>query len=114
MLDGDGIIVEEGGTEDWVLRSCPFAEGKKTKVGRTLGRSLCWGMGASIGVKLARPDNQVISLQGDGGFLFGQTDSLWAMSRYDVTIITIICHNRSYDEPRNNIMMQAGCSRKEK
>ncbi|MGH9966336.1 MAG: thiamine pyrophosphate-binding protein [Pyrinomonadaceae bacterium] len=111
LLDNDAIIVEELGTEDWVLKSFPFAEGKKTKVGRTLGRSLCWGMGASIGVKLARPNNQVISLQGDGGFLFGQSDSLWAMSRYDVPIITVVCNNRSYDEPRNNILMKGGRSR---
>ncbi len=112
-LDDDAIIVEEVGTEDWVLRSFPFAEGKKTKIGRTLGRSLCWGMGASIGVKLARPDTQVVSLQGDGGFLFGQSDSLWAMSRYDVPIITIVCNNRSYDEPRNHIMMKRGRSQQE-
>jgi benzoylformate decarboxylase len=113
MLDEDAIIVEEVGTEDWILRSFPFAEGKKTKIGRTLGRSLCWGMGASIGVKLARPNQQVVSLQGDGGFLFGQSDSLWAMSRYDVPIITIVCNNRSYDEPRNNILMKGGRSRQE-
>jgi benzoylformate decarboxylase len=113
MLDEDAIIVEEVGTEDWILRSFPFADGKKTKIGRTLGRSLCWGMGASIGVKLARPNQQVVSLQGDGGFLFGQSDSLWAMSRYDVPIITIVCNNRSYDEPRNNILMKGGRSRQE-
>jgi thiamine pyrophosphate-dependent acetolactate synthase large subunit-like protein len=113
ILDEDAIIVEEVGTEDWVLRSFPFAEGKKTKIGRTLGRSLGWGVGASIGVKLGRPNNQVVSLQGDGGFLFGQTDALWAMSRYDVPIITIVCNNRSYDEPRNNIMMKGGRSRQE-
>src|SRR5438128_843085 len=99
MLDEDAVIVEEVGTEDWILRSFDFADGKKTKFGRTLGRSLCWGMGASIGVKLARPDNQVVSLQGDGGFMFGQSDSLWAMSRYDVPIITIVCNHRIYDEP---------------
>jgi len=113
ILDEDAIIVEEVGTEEWILRSFPFADGKKTKIGRTLGRSLCWGMGASIGVKLARPNQQVVSLQGDGGFLFGQSDSLWAMSRYDVPIITIVCNNRSYDEPRNNILMKGGRSRQE-
>ena len=113
MLDEDAVIVEEVGTEDWVLRSFPFADGKKTKIGRTLGRSHCWGVGASIGVKLALPDRQVVSLQGDGGFLFGQTDSLWAMSRYDVPVITVVCNNRSYDEPRNNILMKGGRSRQE-
>ena len=113
MLDEDAIIVEEVGTEDWVQRSFPFADGKKTKIGRTLGRSLCWGVGASVGVKLARPDSQVVSLQGDGGFLFGQTDALWSMSRYDVPVITIVCNNRSYDEPRNNIFMKGGRVRQE-
>jgi thiamine pyrophosphate-dependent acetolactate synthase large subunit-like protein len=112
-LDEDAIIVEEVGTEDWVLRSFAFADGKKTKIGRTLGRSLGWGVSASIGVKLARPDQQVVALQGDGGFLFGQSDALWSMSRYDAPVLVIICNNRSYDEPRNNIMMKEGRCREE-
>src|SRR5262249_56599005 len=112
-LDDDAIVVEEVGTEDWVLRSFSFAEGKKTKIGRTLGRSLGWGVSASIGVKLARPDQQVVALQGDGGFLYGQSDALWSMSRYDAPIIVIVCNNRSYDEPRNNIMMKGGRCRQE-
>jgi benzoylformate decarboxylase len=113
MLDEDAIVVEEVGTEEWLMRSFPFADGRKTKIGRTLGRSLCWGVGASIGVKLAQPDRQVVSLQGDGGFLFGQSDALWTMSRYDVPVITVVCNNRSYDEPRNNILMKGGRSRQE-
>jgi thiamine pyrophosphate-dependent acetolactate synthase large subunit-like protein len=113
MLDDDAIIVEEVGTEDWVLRSFAFADGKKTKIGRTLGRSLGWGVSASIGVKLARPDQQVVALQGDGGFLFGQSDALWSMSRYDAPILLIVCNNRSYDEPRNNILMKEGRCREE-
>jgi len=108
MLDDDAIVVEEVGTEDWVLRSFAFAEGKKTKIGRTLGRALGWGLGASIGVKLANPDRQVVALLGDGGFLFGQSDAFWSMSRYDVPVITVIGNNRSYDEPRNNIFMRGG------
>jgi len=110
VLDEDAIVVEELGTEDWVLRSFSFAEGKKSKIGRTMGRSLGWGVGASIGVKLAQPDRQVVSLQGDGGFLYGQSDAFWTMSRYEVPVLTIVCNNRSYDEPRNNILMKGGRS----
>src|SRR5437867_1336819 len=113
MLDEDAVVVEEVGTEDWILRSFPFADGKKTKIGRTLGRALGWGVGASVGVKLAMPDKQVVSLQGDGGFLFGQSEALWSMSRYDVPVITIVCNNHSYDEPRNNILMRGGRSQQE-
>ena len=114
MLDTDAVIVEEVGTEDWVLRSFSFADGKKMKIGRTLGRALGWGVGASVGVKLAMPDRQVVALQGDGGFLFGQSEALWSMSRYDVPIITVIGNNRSYDEPRNNIFMRGGASQQQK
>ncbi len=108
MLDDDAIVVEEVGTEEWVLHSFSFADGKKTKIGRTLGRALGWGLGASIGVKLAIPDRQVVALLGDGGFLFGQSDALWSLSRYDVPVIAVIGNNRSYDEPRNNIFMHGG------
>jgi thiamine pyrophosphate-dependent acetolactate synthase large subunit-like protein len=90
------------------LRSLSFGDGQKQKIGRTLGRSLGWGLGASLGVKLALPDRQVVTLLGDGGFLYGQSDALWSLSRYDVPVLVIVCNNRSYDEPRNNIFMKGG------
>ena len=113
LLDEDAVIVEELGTENWVLRSFPFADGKKIKLGRTVGRSLGWGVAASVGMKIAMPDRQLVSLQGDGGFGFSQSEALWAMSRYDVPILTVICNNRSYDEPRNSMMMREGRAREE-
>ena len=64
--------------------------------------------GASIGVQLANPNRQVVSLQGDGGFLFGQSDAMWTMSRYDVPVITVIANNHSYDEPRNQMQARGG------
>lgn len=113
MLDENAIVLEEVGTEEWVLRSFSFADGRKTKIGRTLGRALGWGLGASAGVKLANPDRQVVALLGDGGFLFGQSDTLWSLSRYDVPVIVVIGNNRSYDEPRNNIWMHGGRSQQQ-
>ena len=108
LLDRDAVIVEELGTENKVLNYFPFAEDAKLKIGRTEGRALGWGVGASAGVKLALPDRQVVSLQGDGGFLFGQTDSLWTMSRYDIPVLTVVTNNRSYEETRWNIMGREG------
>jgi thiamine pyrophosphate-dependent acetolactate synthase large subunit-like protein len=108
-LDRDAYVVEEFGTEGpKSLPWFPFAPGEKTKIGRTTGYALGWGVGASIGVKLARPDNQVVCLQGDGGFLFGQTEALWTMSRYDVPIIVVIFNNRSYNETRSRMFAQGG------
>lgn len=104
LLDKDAVIVEELGTEGKVTNFFDFADDAKIKIGRTEGRSLGWGTGASAGVQLAYPKRQVVNFQGDGGFLFGQTDSLWTHSRYDLPIMTVIFNNRSYEEVRWNIM----------
>jgi len=63
MLDEDAIIVEEVGTEDWILRSFSFADGKKTKIGRHVGTLTLLGMGASIGgqVRPAQPTSGLAS-----------------------------------------------------
>ncbi len=104
QLDRDAVIVEEVGTEAKILNFFSFAEDEKLKIGRTHGRALGWGSGAAAGVKLALPNRQVVSIFGDGGFLFGQTDSLWTMSRYDIPVMTIVCNNHSYEETRWNIV----------
>ncbi len=104
MLEEDAVIVEEVGTEAKILNFFPFDDDKKMKIGRTEGRALGWAEGASAGVKLALPDRQVVAVHGDGGFLFGQTDSLWTMSRYDIPVMTVILNNHGYEEPRWNMM----------
>ena len=112
LLDKDAVIVEELGTEAKVLNFFDFADDAKLKIGRTEGRSLGWGTGAAAGVQLALPNRQVVNFQGDGGFLFGQTDSLWTHSRYDLPIMTVIFNNLSYEEVRWNIMGRDGASGK--
>ncbi len=108
QLEEDAVIIEELGTEYKALGLFPFADGAMTKIGRTEGRALGWGVGASAGVKLALPDKQVISLMGDGGFLFGQTDSLWTMSRYDIPVMTVVFNNNCYEETRWQMMGRMG------
>jgi thiamine pyrophosphate-dependent acetolactate synthase large subunit-like protein len=106
----DAFIVPEFGTEGpKALRSFTFAEGEKTLIGRTSGGALGWGIGAAVGVKIAQPDKQVIAMQGDGGFLFGdQAMAMWSMSRYQIPIITVIFNNRSYNETRERSFEEGG------
>lgn len=108
QMEKDAVIVAEQGTEYKTLGMFPFADDAMLKVGRTEGRALGWGTGASVGVKLALPNRQVVSFQGDGGFLFGQTDSLWTMSRYDIPVMTVIFNNHTYEETRWQIMGHNG------
>ncbi len=108
QMEKDAVIVAEQGTEYKTLGMFPFADDAMLKVGRTEGRALGWGTGASVGVKLALPNRQVVSFQGDGGFLFGQTDSLWTMSRYDIPVMTVIFNNHTYEETRWQMMGHNG------
>lgn len=102
VLESDACIVSELDARVpyyWM----DFGEGKKTLIGQTTGYALGWGVGASLGVKIARPDKQVVCLVGDGTMLFGQLESLWSFSRYDVPVIIVIFNNRSYDGPRKRM-----------
>ncbi|MDH3531763.1 MAG: thiamine pyrophosphate-binding protein [Gammaproteobacteria bacterium] len=110
LLDPDAIVVEELGDGARTLSHIEFSNDGRLKIGRTTGMALGWGVGASVGVKLALPDRQVVSIQGDGGFLFGQSDSLWTMSRYDVPVLTIVLNNRSYEATRLRIMNRKGAA----
>lgn len=115
ILDRDAIVVPELAMHSWLglgenaaLAEIRFAPGGKSKIGRTTGSALGWGVGAAIGVQLARPDRQVVALQGDGGFLFSQAETLWTMARYEVPVIVVILNNRSYNGPRNKVLRAGG------
>ena len=69
---------------------------------------LGWGMAAGFGVKLARPDVPVVSVVGDGSFLFSGPQPLWSMARYKAPVTTIVLNNHSYNNERNRIWNSAG------
>jgi acetolactate synthase I/II/III large subunit len=108
LLDQDAIIVTELEPDTWLGSQFIFQPGGMSKIGRTTGSALGWGVGAAIGVKLAQPNRQVVALQGDGGFMFGQAEALWTMARYEVPVIVVVFNNRSYNGPRNRILGQGG------
>jgi thiamine pyrophosphate-dependent acetolactate synthase large subunit-like protein len=69
---------------------------------------LGWGMAAGFGVKLARPDVPVVSVVGDGSFLFSGPQPLWSMARYRAPVTVIVLNNHSYNNERNRIWNSAG------
>jgi thiamine pyrophosphate-dependent acetolactate synthase large subunit-like protein len=69
---------------------------------------LGWGMAAGVGVKLAKPDQPVVSVVGDGSFLFSGPQPLWSMARYQAPVTVIVLNNRSYNNERNRIWNSAG------
>ncbi|MEE2823014.1 MAG: thiamine pyrophosphate-binding protein [Acidobacteriota bacterium] len=110
VLDEDAVLVPEIGSQDYkLLGSMKIGYGAKRQIGRTTGSALGWGVGAALGVQMALPNSQVVSIQGDGGMLFGQTETLWSISRYDAPLLIIVMNNHSYNETRSrNLSASAG------
>jgi len=103
-LDHEAVIVsEQGGRTN--LSGIDFVPGGRTLIGPTTGYALGWGLGAALGVKIARPDQQVACLIGDGALLFGQLECLWTASRYHIPVIIVVFDNRSYDSERQALYL---------
>ena len=65
------------------------------------GAGLGWGINAAIGAKLARPDAEVISLVGDGCYLFGVPSSAyWVARTYGAPQLTVIYNNGGWHSPK--------------
>jgi acetolactate synthase-1/2/3 large subunit len=61
------------------------------------GSSLGWSVAAGIGIRLADRGRFVASLVGDGAYQFGSPSILlWAQTRYDAPLLTVIANNRGY------------------
>jgi thiamine pyrophosphate-dependent acetolactate synthase large subunit-like protein len=110
VLDKNAVIVPELGPTagNKVLGYLTQGIDDKLRIGRTTGSALGWGVGAAFGVQLALPDRQVVSIQGDGGILFGQTEMLWTISRYDAPLLIVIMNNYSYNETRSRNLTSGG------
>jgi thiamine pyrophosphate-dependent acetolactate synthase large subunit-like protein len=109
VLDKDAVIVPELGTQyNKIYRQLKLGGANKQRIGRTKGDALGWGVAAAFGVNVALPDRQVVSLQGDGGFLFNQSEALWSIARYEAPMLIVIMNNHSYNESRARNMLNGG------
>jgi thiamine pyrophosphate-dependent acetolactate synthase large subunit-like protein len=108
-LDKDAVIVPELTSQYYkVLGQLTFGGTNKQKFGRTIGSALGWGVAAAFGINLALPERQVVSLQGDGGFLFGQSETFWSIARYEAPMLIVIMNNRVYNESRDRNLNSGG------
>jgi acetolactate synthase-1/2/3 large subunit len=59
---------------------------------------LGFGLGAALGVKLARPDSTVVATVGDGAYFFGEPLSCLFMQRaHGLPVLTVIFNNQQWE-----------------
>jgi acetolactate synthase-1/2/3 large subunit len=101
FADKDAIVVHEAGSVN--LHSFGFDPLGGRELFFYYGAHLGSGVGTAAGVKLARPNQQVICLVGDGSFVFGPT-ALWNMARLELPVITVVYNNHAYSGPHSRVI----------
>jgi len=100
VIDAEDIVVEEA-----VTNASAVYEGlERTRPGTLTGPwapGLGWALGGALGVKLARPDRRVITVTGDGAFLFGvPTSALMMAAEWGTPFLAVILNNKGYRASR--------------
>jgi acetolactate synthase-1/2/3 large subunit len=97
LLDPDDIVVEDAVTSRGaVLNQLDRTQPKSYYANGAAG--LGWGGGAAIGVKLGHPEQRVVSLLGDGAYLFAHPSSTAAFGvTAGAPTLTVIYDNRGWN-----------------
>lgn len=89
---GDAIIVTEVGQHQmWAAQYYKFTEPRTLLTSGGLG-TMGYGLGASLGAKMACPDRRVINIAGDGCFRMNMNEIATA-ARYNIPVIQVVINN---------------------
>jgi benzoylformate decarboxylase len=91
----DGAVVEEAVTTTATTLERLGAIQDPTGYFAHRGWALGWGLGCSIGVKLAWPNRPVLAILGEGASLYG-IQGLWTAAKYRIPVTFVICNNAQY------------------
>jgi len=95
-LPRDAIVVDEMVTSSDPVRRILGREVPGTWLDSG-GSGLGWGLGAALGAKLAAPSRDVVTIVGDGSFVFGSpVAALWMAGRSEAPFLTVILDNAGY------------------
>lgn len=100
----DALVLTEAVTNFQVVAEHLRVNKPGTLIGSG-GGSLGWTGGGAVGAKLASPERIVVSLVGDGTFLFGVPASAhWVSRRYQAPTLTVIYDNRGWKAPKQSTL----------
>ena len=100
----DAIVVSEAVTNFHVVSQ----HLQRTKAGTLFssgGGSLGYNGGAALGIKLAKPEALVVSICGDGSYLFSQPSTVhWMARRYGAPFLHVVLNNGGWRAPRQAVL----------
>jgi acetolactate synthase-1/2/3 large subunit len=94
-LPENGIYVEELTQIGYVSRLAFPTYKPRTYISTGYQGTLGWGVAAAIGVKAARPDVPVLSVCGDGGFMFNVQELATAV-RHRIGVVVVVFNDGAF------------------
>jgi acetolactate synthase-1/2/3 large subunit len=95
VLPDDGIVVDEVTQLGYIIWYGYPVHQPRRLVSSGFSGTLGYGFPTALGVKVANPDRPVVSVTGDGGFLFGGSD-LATAKQFGINLVTVVVNNASY------------------
>jgi acetolactate synthase I/II/III large subunit len=96
----DSVFLVEGVTNNRAMFD-HLQSNKPGTVYTSGGGSLGWNGGAALGIKMALPEKTVISLTGDGTYMFtGPSSVHWMARQYQVPFLHVVYNNRGWKAPK--------------
>jgi acetolactate synthase I/II/III large subunit len=101
VLPRDGFFVPELSQMGFTSYFAFPVLAPRTYVTEGFQGTLGFGFPTALGVKVANPDRAVVSVTGDGGFLFGLQELATARA-HNIALVTLVFNNHSYGNVRRD------------
>jgi acetolactate synthase-1/2/3 large subunit len=88
-LPEDGIFVDELTQVSYVSRFAMPVYSPRSFIASGYQGTLGWGFAAGLGVKVGKPDRPVLSVSGDGGFMFN-VQELASAVRHRINLVSVV------------------------
>lgn len=98
-LPENGLFVDEVTQLGYVARFALPCYRPRTYLSPGYQGTLGWGFAASLGAKVARPEVPVVSISGDGGFLFNAPELATAV-HHRIPVVAVVFNDNAYGNVR--------------
>lgn len=101
VLPRDGFFVEEVSQVGFTARLTFPVYAPRQYVTVGYQDNLGFGYNTALGVKIGNPDKAVVSISGDGGFLFG-VQELATARQFNIGVVAVVFNNSAYGNVRRD------------